>query len=247
MTFNPGEFCCNTLMPMSGVGKRFLDDGFIVPKPYLDIFGRLIFEIAFTSLGFNGSSNIFIVREDHIIHRDIKHHINRTIHNSIVITEKSPQGQASSALQAKIYIDNDLPLFIVNCDAKIVWDTRDFLFRINEFAADAAIISFYDDNNNNKYSYVKVENGRVIETAEKKKISNYAMAGIYYFSKGSIFVKYAEKIISENNKINDEFYIAPMFNGMIQDNLNIINMLCMKITTLGTPEDVKKVLWERNV
>jgi dTDP-glucose pyrophosphorylase len=110
------------------------------------------------------------------------------------------------------------------------------------------VISFYSDTTEPIYSYIKINNeGVVIETAEKNKISNYAMAGIYYFSKGSAFVKYAEKMISENKTINNEYYIAPMFNDLIRDGLNIVNMLCMKITTLGTSADYKRIIRDIDV
>jgi dTDP-glucose pyrophosphorylase len=245
------EFNCNIVMPMAGLGKRFSDDGFIIPKPYLDIFGKSIFEFSFESVGFIGRNNVFIVRKEHLQHRDLHYYISKNIKNSRVIEEENPRGQATSVLQAKSIIDNDTPLIIVNCDAKILLDRGDLLFRIDKYKPDALIISFYDDQTNPIYSYLKMNNeGKIIETAEKNKISNFAMAGIYYFSKGSTFVKYAENMITENKTINEEYYVSPIFNDMIKDNLNVVNMLCIKITTLGTPTDYKQILWNgwgRNV
>jgi NDP-sugar pyrophosphorylase family protein len=246
------EICdCNIVVPASGRGQRFIDAGFTVPKPYLDLFGKLIFQWAFDSLTFTGKNNIFIVREEHLTYLDIKTYIANYIKDSTVITEKSPTGQLSSVLQAKSIINNNTPLIVCNSDHRILLDRGDLLFRIDKYKPDALIISFYDDQTDPIYSYVKMNNeGAVIETAEKNKISNFAMAGIYYFSKGSTFVKYAEKMIADNKTINEEYYVSPIFNDMIKDNLNVVNMLCMKITTLGTPNDYKQILWNgwgRNV
>ena len=47
-----------------------------------------------------------------------------------------------------------------------------------------------------KWSYAKVnEEGFVTEVAEKKPISSNATVGIYWWKKGSDYVKYAEKMM----------------------------------------------------
>lgn len=236
----------NIVMPMSGHGRRFQEAGFVVPKPYIDIFGTLMFQIAFGSVGFVGEKNIFIIQKDHLRFRNIDKFISKHITNGTTIVEDIPSGQAISVLKAKEQINNETPLFICNCDHKIFYDQNDFIHRIENTNADGAIISFYSDNPDPKYSYLKMnESGFVIETAEKQKISNFATAGIYYFSKGSDFVHYAEKMISENKSINGEYYVSPVYNEMILDNKKIINMVCNKITSFGTPAELTKYLWDQ--
>ena len=80
------------------------------------------------------------------------------------------------------------------------------------------------------------------ELKRKKPISNIATTGIYYWKKGSEFVKYAEQMISKNIMVNNEFYICPVFNEAIQDNKKIIVDYCDKMWGIGIPEDLKLFL-----
>ncbi len=43
-------------------------------------------------------------------------------------------------------------------------------------------------------------------------ISDIATVGVYYWAKGSDYVKYAEQMIDKNIRVNNEFYVCPVFN-----------------------------------
>jgi hypothetical protein len=81
--------------------------------------------------------------------------------------------------------------------------------------------------------------GYVTEVAEKKPISDKATVGIYYWSKGSDYVRYAERMISKNIRTNNEFYVCPVFNQAIEDKKRIKTYDVEKMFGLGTPEDLK--------
>ena len=49
------------------------------------------------------------------------------------------------------------------------------------------------------------ENDIVTEVAEKNVISNNATVGIYFWKKGSDYVKYAKQMIKKNIIVNNEF------------------------------------------
>src|SRR3989344_8339953 len=84
----------------------------------------------------------------------------------------------------------------------------------------------------------------VIEVAEKKVISNHATVGVYYYKKGSDFVKGAEAMIHKNIRHNNEFYICPVFNELIinKKKIYIDEISVEKMNGLGTPEDLVKFL-----
>jgi hypothetical protein len=96
--------------------------------------------------------------------------------------------------------------------------------------------------NENKWSYAKIKNNRIIEVAEKVVISNNASTGIYGWAKGSDYVKYAEQMIDKNIRVNNEFYICPVYNEAIQDNKRILPIFIEKMHGLGTPEDLQLYL-----
>jgi dTDP-glucose pyrophosphorylase len=117
-----------------------------------------------------------------------------------------------------------------------------FFNYINIKQADGAILTFIDDDA--KWSFVKLnKNSNIIsEVAEKKQISNIASVGIYYWKHGSDFVNSAEQMIEQNIRVNNEFYIAPTYNILINDNKKIYNYPIAEMHGLGTPEDLNRFL-----
>jgi dTDP-glucose pyrophosphorylase len=147
----------------------------------------------------------------------------------------------SSKELAKEFIDNDCPLFFANSDQFVNWDSNEFFYKMNETDADGGIVTFKATHP--KWSFVKLdENGLVTEVAEKKPISDIATVGFYYWKRGSDFVKYANKMIENNVRINNEFYVCPVFNEAITDKKQIRIFNIEKMWGLGTPEDLHDYL-----
>jgi len=83
----------------------------------------------------------------------------------------------------------------------------------------SGILTFYSTHP--KWSFARVnDRGSVTEGAEKNPISTNATVGYYYWKKGSDFVKYAEQMINKNVRVNNEFYVCPVFNEAIADGKN---------------------------
>ena len=102
---------------------------------------------------------------------------------------------------------------------------------------DGGILTFA--NSHPKWSYVRLDNnGFVAEVKEKEVISNEATVGIYYWKHGSDYVKYAEQMINKNIRVNNEFYVAPIYNEAIADKKRIKIFHINKMWGLGTPEDL---------
>jgi hypothetical protein len=84
----------------------------------------------------------------------------------------------------------------------------------------------------------------VTEVAEKNPISDNATVGVYYWKHGSDYVKYAEQMIENNTRVNDEFYVCPVYNEAISDNKRITIGEVEKMWGIGTPEDLESFLSE---
>ena len=82
----------------------------------------------------------------------------------------------------------------------------------------------------------------VTEVAEKDPISNIATCGIYWYRRGSDFVKYADQMIEKNIRVNNEFYIAPVYNELIGDGKKLIPFFVHSMWGIGTPEDLNYYL-----
>ena len=243
-THRPIPMDVNILIPMAGHGSRFAKAGYKMPKPLIDVNGKAMIQSVIENIGIKGR-NIFIVQKEHYEKYYLQILLNAISPNcKIVITEGVTEGAACSVLLAKDYIDNDKPLIIANSDQNIEWGEGG----VDKFVEDCmkenidGCISIFK-NNHAKFSYAKLgENGYVDLVAEKKVISENATTGIYYWKKGSDFVKYAEEMIKKNIRVNNEFYVAPVFNQAIEDGKKIITSECYKFHCLGTPEDLEAYL-----
>ena len=90
-----------------------------------------------------------------------------------------------------------------------------------------------------KWSFARVdEQNRVLETAEKRRISPWATTGLYYFRRGRDFVKHASDMIAANERSNNEFYVAPVYNRLIAAGADIRANPLERVWVLGTPEDL---------
>jgi dTDP-glucose pyrophosphorylase len=106
--------------------------------------------------------------------------------------------------------------------------------------AEGGILTFKSDNP--KWSYASCNYDNLVkEVAEKDPISEHATVGIYYFKHGKDFVKYAKQMIDKDITTNDEFYVCPVFNEMIQGGklVHIYPIENSIMHGLGTPEDLE--------
>ena len=94
-----------------------------------------------------------------------------------------------------------------------------------------------------KWSFAKVdEKGFVTEVAEKNPISDNATVGFYYWKHGADFVKYALRMIEKDIRVNNEFYVCPVYNQAIEDSKEIRIFDAKRMWGLGTPEDLLQYL-----
>ena len=231
----------NILIPMAGAGSRFEKAGYTFPKPLIDVEGEPMIKLVSENLNMDANF-IYIVQKNH---RDV--YKLDTLLNlispgcKIVEVDGITEGAACTTLLAKEFINNDNPLILANSDQFIDWDSNEFMYKMAETSADGGIVTF--KSSHPKWSFVKInESGLATEVAEKNPISENATAGIYYWSKGSNYVKYAEAMIAKNIRVNNEFYVCPVFNEAIEDDKQIRVFEIANMWGLGTPEDLNVFL-----
>ena len=231
----------NVLIPMAGAGSRFQQAGYTFPKPLIDVKGKPMIQVVVENLGIDANF-IFVVQKEHREKYNLDTLLNLIAPNSKVVeVDGLTEGAACTALLAKEHIDNDNPLFFANSDQFVEWDSTEFMYKMNETDADGGIVSFRATHP--KWSFAKInESGLVTEVAEKNPISDIATVGYYYWKKGSDFVKYAEEMIEKDIRVNNEFYVCPVFNQAIEDGKEIRTFDIPKMWGLGTPEDLKYYL-----
>jgi len=231
----------NVLIPMAGAGSRFADAGYTFPKPLIDVEGKPMIQTVVDNLGFD-ANYIFVVQKEHRKQYNLDSMLNLIAPDcKIVEVDGVTEGAACTTLLAKDYINNDYPLFIANSDQYVEWDVLDFMYRMNERKVDGGIVTFKATHP--KWSYAKTDGlGMVTEVAEKNPISDNATVGFYYWKHGKDYVTYAEDMIYHDIRVNNEFYVCPVYNMAIQDGKQIQTYEAKTMWGLGTPEDLETYL-----
>ena len=162
----------------------------------------------------------------------------------IVEVDGLTEGAACTALLAKDLIDRDEDLLIANSDQIIEYSPENFGYLKNFTTVDGIVFCFHDVHP--KWSFVEVDGrGIVVRVAEKNPISNNATCGIYWYRHGSDFVRCAESMIAKNIRVNNEFYIAPVYNELINGGRSLIPFFVDRMHGIGTPEDLNAYLNRR--
>jgi HAD superfamily hydrolase (TIGR01509 family) len=231
----------NVLIPMAGAGSRFEKAGYTFPKPLIEVNGVPMIQVVVNNLNID-ANYIYVVQKSHREKYNLDSMLNLiTPGCKIVETDGLTEGAACTALLAKEYIDNDAPLFFANSDQFVEWDSNEFMYKMLETKADGGIVSF--TSTHPKWSFAKLDElGFVTEVAEKNPISDIATVGYYWWKNGSDFVKYAERMIEKNVRVNGEFYVCPVFNQAIEDGMKIRTFNIDGMWGLGTPEDLNYYL-----
>jgi beta-phosphoglucomutase-like phosphatase (HAD superfamily)/dTDP-glucose pyrophosphorylase len=229
------------LIPMAGEGSRFKNVGYKDIKPMIKINNKTMIQIVIENIGIEAEYIFIVRREDEDLY-GITELISKYVKQSkVVIQDEKLPGAAASSLLAKELIDNDDHLVIANIDQYI---DDDINLIINNFilkGVDGGILTF--ENSDPKWSYVKNNDfGTIDAVAEKNVISNEATCGIYFWNKGSDYVKYSNKMIEKNIKTNNEFYICPVYNEAIGDQKLIISHRVKAMHGMGTPDDLEALL-----
>lgn len=231
----------NVLIPMAGAGSRFSSAGYTFPKPLIEVNGKPMIQVVIENLNIEANYT-FVVRKEHYEKYSLQYLLTLIAPDcNIIQVDSLTEGSACTTLLAKEFINNDYPLLLANSDQFMQWNSNESLYAFNADGIDAGILTFKATHP--KWSYAKIgEDGFVSEVAEKKPISDNATVGVYYWKKGSDYVKYAEQMIEKNVRTNNEFYICPVFNEAIADGKKIRIKEIERMWGIGTPEDLNYFL-----
>lgn len=229
------------LIPMAGEGSRFQKAGYAFPKPLIEVNGKPMIQLVVENLNID-AQHIFVVRKEHEERYNIKHLLQLISPGcEVIYTDGLTEGAACTTLLAKEFINNDEPLLYANSDQFLEWDSNEFMYSMMADNIDGGMLTF--EATHPKWSFAKLgPDGYVAEVAEKKPISNIATTGIYYWKQGSDYVKYAEQMIEKDIRVNNEFYVCPVFNEAIGDDKKIKIFPAKKMWGIGTPEDLDTYL-----
>ncbi len=237
------------VITMGGLGSRFREAGYDVPKYMIRAKGRTLFEWSMMSLqGFarSAAKYIFIAMQDKT--EDVKRFIDISCQKlkiknyETLIINYLTDGQASTALLAKKYWNKEHGLLIYNIDTYVEAGEMNG----TQIKGDGFIPCFQAKGDH--WSFVKTDlAGKAVEIKEKKRISEHCTLGAYYFKTCGLYEKlYEEYYHKDENMVNGEKYVAPLYNYLLKKGgeIYISNVPPEKVHVLGTPEELDIFLKE---
>ena len=225
------------ILPMAGRGSRFAEQRISIPKPLIPVHGRPMVAWAFDSLCvLTYSQIIFIVLQEHETAFGVTNLLQGLVGTTaqVIIIPSVTEGQLCTVLAAKELIDTDEDILIASADTYV----RSSLHKdIANRKADCRGIISVANLPGERWSFARADaDGRVVEVAEKVRISDHASAGLYYFSSGREFVSVAEAMIANQEKTRGEYYVIPVYQKYIERGWRVELSLASEMWDMGTPE-----------
>ncbi|MBL6992075.1 MAG: NTP transferase domain-containing protein [Bacteriovoracaceae bacterium] len=236
------------VMPMAGAGSRFLDKGFKLPKPLIDVAGTPMYLKALSSFDpLDITKKVTcVIRREHEESLKLGTLLKEKMEDvNIVMLDELTKGAAETCYQAKDFISSRESIVVLDCD---LWFYSPSYF--------AKILEVLDGSDNKTqgiltyfkaslpiYSFLQIKNGRVNNIAEKKAISDKAIIGAYFFSNGYLFLRTCEKLLKSNVlKKQKEYYISCLYNLLLEENNKIMAFPSIGYNSFGTPAELEKYI-----
>jgi len=225
------------VVPMAGRGSRFAEKGVQTPKPLIQIAGQPMVYWAINSLiEIPHTEIIFIALKEYEHDYQVSTLLRGIVPGPqrLILLDEITQGQLCTVLAARDQIATDEDVLIASADTCIL---SNLSWEIAHKALDCKGIISVADMPGDRWSFARTdENGRVVEVAEKVRISNYASTGLYYFSNGREFVKLADEMIDNGEKTRGEYYVIPLYQKYIQRGMRVDISQSRQMWDMGTPD-----------
>ncbi len=229
----------NFVIPMAGLGSRFQNAGYSLPKPLIPAHGKTLLEWSIDSLPLELCSNLIIIAlQEHCQRFPLIEFIEEKYYSlqpKILQLNQTTNGQAETVFLSQHLWDHSQELLIFNADTAFI--SPSLTETLKTHSSDGILATFTADSP--KYSYAQTNpQGFVTHTAEKIVISNQALNGLYHFTHTADFIDTFTYHQKNNLRYNNEYYIAPMYNYLIQQGKQFILHPIEQNFILGTPEEL---------
>jgi NDP-sugar pyrophosphorylase family protein len=240
------------IIPMSGLGQRFIEEGYKDPKPLIKVDGKPMIEHVINL--FPSEKNIqFICNNKHLAETNMKEILNNICPYG-KIYEVSVEGREGPVHAVSLIYDNiddDKEVIISYCDYGTYWNYQDFLNDTRLRNADGAIACYKGFHphmlGTDNYAFLKeteIGSRWMQEIQEKQpftndRMSEYASNGTYYFKSGSIMKKYFKLLMDKKMKVKNEYYVSMVYNLLVNDGLNVNIFEIEHMLQWGTPYDLE--------
>ena len=237
------------IIPMSGIGKRFVEDGYRIPKPLIVVDEKPIIE-HICNLFPDESKFTFICNSKHLAETNMRQVLqNIKSQSNIVEIQNHKKGPVYAVSLVKDLIEDDEEVIVNYCDFGTYWNYQDFLNHTRNRNADAAIPAYKGFHphmlGNTNYAFIREKKQWMLEIKEKEPFTNnrmdeYASNGTYYFKKGAYVKKYFQELIDKNINLEGEYYVSLIYNLLVEDGLKVSIYNIQHMLQWGAPQDLEE-------
>lgn len=236
------------VIPMAGRGSRYADRGWNIPKPLIEVAGRPMVQWALESLSdLDCSQVIFILLQEHEDQYNVQAQLETSTPypTAFVFLDSITEGQLCTVLKASHLIDTQEDVLVMASDTLVIGPQLANDIENTKAKNWAGLISVADLPGD-RWSFARLdEEGKVVEVAEKVRISDHASTGLYYFSRGKELVEKGSAMIERGEKTRGEYYVIPVYQKFIDTGKNIGISKAVAVWDMGTPE--AKLAFEENL
>ncbi len=228
------------LIPMAGTSKRFTDQGYRIPKPFLPVGGKPMIQLVWENLP-PADRWVFVIRAEH--EEFLKTIFQSSAPRNEVIVHTLPtrtDGAACTVLSAESHVDPASSLLIADCDQWIDWSPSHFAEFCYRSFADGVIGTFRGTKPSYSYAQIR-DDGRITCVAEKQPISPDAVSGIFYWRESSRAFHCLRQMWNKGLTTQGEYYVCPAYNELIEEGGTVLAYPLPRLWSMGTPDDYIKV------
>ena len=236
------------VIPAGGLGSRFANFGYTVPKPLIPIFGIPMLAWVIGNLHIQKGDRVVVVTRPELeIEEGIRDYVsNFPVKIEFVYLDGVTDGPAITVSKAFPALDPKLPLIVANSDQYIPDGLSRYVQLVRSEPNKVGDILTMEASSN-KWSYVgRDRDGKITKVVEKEEISSEATVGVYAWSTAQLFEDSLTDMIKRNLRVNNEFYVAPTYNWLINEGVEVrtlnIGPVSDSVFGLGTVEDLELFL-----
>ena len=238
------------IVPMSGIGQRFRDAGYLELKPFIRVQGKPIIEHILNMYPIDSEVLIILSEKDEELSKHIETLKELRVNLKVVTIQPHKQGPGRAIWEARSHVALDKPVVVNYADFSGTWNLEDFLKKLVNHDGNILTYTGFHPHmmRSQKFAYVRLSEENLVTDIQEKcpftsnPMGENASSGVYGFKNGKILLEALKKQIEKNYSLNGEYYISLTYKSILEEFKPVAITKMSKFNQWGTPEDLKD--WE---
>ena len=230
------------MIPMNGLGNRFRDEGYSLPKPLINVLGKPMIFWLLDNLKLEHIEEVIVPYTTLLDSYGFQSRLRDRYKNvkfRFFPLNQPTRGAAETVLVALDNLDDESlerNIMIMDCDTFYFDNIIETYLQCSD---KNHIFYFKDSQEQPIYSYIKLDQSQVLDIAEKQKISDYANCGVYCFASGKKLKSRCQTLLDQQQKQQGEYYISGIYKLLLAEHEHIGATEVDNFHCVGTPLQLK--------